>query len=153
MKKILLLNLVLVSVLGFISCGDDDNDTTKPVIEVISPSNGTTFAPGDIIKVEANFSDNESLASCKINIHYGGDGHTHTKSISSDDSVGKEFTYNRTIDTIVGKKDANIILDIDIPLLIDEKPIKEGKYHLGVLCFDSSGNENHQYVDIIVGEE
>ena len=153
MKKALFFSTLFVGLI-FLSCGDDDGDTTKPLIEVTSPASGSEYLVGETITVTADLSDNEALGSCKVHIHYG-EGHSHSNDLRAEISVEeeKEFVYQVVIDTISHKKEAKITANIIIPETIDGKPVKKGTYHLGVSCFDLVGNENHHYTDIIIAEE
>jgi len=144
MKKKLFyyLSSLLVSALILSSCSDDDNDTQKPIIGITNPVKGAEVYIGEILTVTADLSDNEELSEYKIDIHYNGDGHSHSKATEA-----TEFRYNKDFQDAKGKKSAKVEVKIDIPI-----DIKTGNYHLGIICFDKSGNENHQYIDIVITE-
>src|SRR5690606_27842042 len=79
MKKIINLSLAIVSLFVITSCSDDDTtvDTTKPSIQIISPTDHQEIAPGSVLNFKANLTDNVGLSSYKIEIHSAEDGHEH----------------------------------------------------------------------------
>jgi hypothetical protein len=58
MKKYLFLGFIVVS--GF-ACSKESGDNVKPVITVTSPGANEQFAPGTVVKVIANISDDHEL--------------------------------------------------------------------------------------------
>jgi hypothetical protein len=137
--KFLIICLTAIFSVAFASC-KEDGDTTKPVINLIEPEDGDVLKIGGELGVhfDAEFSDNEMLASYKVNIHPDFDGHTHTK-----DATTVDFEFERTWD-ISGKKNADVHHhEIKIP-----ENATPGDYHLMVYCLDAAGNESHVTVDI-----
>ncbi|MCD8079437.1 MAG: DUF4625 domain-containing protein [Bacteroides sp.] len=88
--------IVFLSSFSFLLCAvaacdsENDGDTTRPVIRIIAPAEDAYLLIGDEegVLFEAEFSDDIQLASYKIDIHYAGDGHTHTR---HGDGGGKNF--------------------------------------------------------------
>jgi len=139
MKKIALLSFAVIST--FTSCSDDDNntslDTEKPIIVINSPSANQVLHTGEEIHIEATFTDNVALASYKVDIHFGGDGHEH-KALQHDHA---EWRYQTTGD-LSGESD-EIHLHLNIP-----ENAEEGTYHLGVYAIDRAGNENVSWITL-----
>lgn len=140
MKKSALLSFLFISTFTIVSCSDDDVvlDTEKPQIIINEPTAGQTFDAGEEMHLEASFTDNVELASYKIDIHFGGDGHEH-KAFHDHDHV--EWKY-QTTGTLSGKSD-EVHLHVDIP-----ENAEEGPYHIGVFAIDKAGNENVSWVTV-----
>ncbi|MDR3218054.1 MAG: DUF4625 domain-containing protein [Dysgonamonadaceae bacterium] len=118
----------------------EDSDTTKPVINLIEPAEGDALQIGgeNGVHFEVEFSDNEMLASYKVNIHSNFDGHTHAR--ASGASVDYEFEKSWSI----SGKNADIYHhEITIP-----ENATPGDYHLMVYCTDAAGNESHIAVNV-----
>ena len=127
-------------------------DTQKPDINLIEPNDEDHFSPGDTINFECQFEDNEALKSYKIEIHFNADGHTHKSSMKEPPEV--LWQYKKTWDFDQGVK--NILIkhrEFIIPETIDGLPLAEGDYHLGIYVTDVSGNENHLFINIEIGQE
>lgn len=139
--------LLIFSLTLFLSCSDDD--TKKPIIEVVTPTDGDHFHPGETISVRINFSDNEELASYKIEIHFNNDRHNHKNGSTTD----TPFQYTTTGNFEKGLNRFELVHDIDIPALINELPVKNGEYHLGVYCIDKAGNQREVFVEIEIEQE
>jgi hypothetical protein len=109
-------------------------------------------AEGDALQIggehgvhfEAEFSDNESLTSYKVNIHPNFDGHGHT--YSSDEEV-VEFEYEKSWE-LSGRNASIHHHEITIP-----ENAKPGAYHLMVYCTDAAGNEAHIAVNITLSHD
>lgn len=140
MKKSALLSFLFISTFTIVSCSDDDVvlDTEKPQIIINEPTAGQTFDVGEEMHLNASVTDNVELASYKIDIHFGGDGHEH-KALRDDDHV--EWKY-QTTGTLSGKSD-EVHLHVDIP-----ENAEEGPYHIGVFAIDKAGNENVSWVTV-----
>ena len=65
------------SAFAFLACEKVDVDNEKPVITVRTPAEDEAVTPGSAIHFEVLFSDNEALASYKVDIHGAFDGHEH----------------------------------------------------------------------------
>lgn len=141
MRKILFGTLLFAAVsFGLASCSDDDNDNEKPVISDFEPEEGDLLQIGEAIHLEMDLSDNEKLASYKVDIHNNFDNHTHSTKASAEDSVA--FSYSKVFTDIAGQKNAHVHHhDIVIPTELNGKPIRTGKYHFVVYCIDEAGNE------------
>lgn len=154
MKTKAILAALLVSA-AFVACDKDDaGDTTKPVINLISPAEGEAIAAdGEGMHFEMELSDNVALASYKVEIHNNFDGHDHSTSDSkADDETSDEtvdFTYNNTWDDIAGQLNATIHHhEIVIPT-----NATHGDYHFMVYCVDAAGNESYVVANVVIGED
>jgi hypothetical protein len=136
--------LTAILFLAFVSC-KEDSDTEKPVINLIEPEEDDILHIGDDVHFEVEFSDNEMLASYKVDIHPNFDGHTHA--VTKGDDEPEDFTFQRTW-TISGKNAAVHHHDIVIP-----ENATPGLYHLMVYCTDAAGNESHIAVDVELSHE
>lgn len=75
--------LLLAALTAFTSCEKEFNDNEKPVIVLTAPAEDEAVLPGSDIHFEVTFSDNEALASYKVNIHGAFDGHGHSTSATT----------------------------------------------------------------------
>ncbi len=127
-----------------LSC-EADGDTTKPVINLESPAEGATLgADGEGIHFEMELSDNEGLASYKVEIHNNFDGHDHD---SKSETV--DFAYNNTWTDIAGQLNATIHHhEIVIP-----EDATHGDYHFIVYCVDVAGNESYVVRNVVIDAE
>lgn len=125
---------------------DNDGDTTAPTINLIAPAEGATLKIGDAhgVHFDMEVSDNEGLASYKVEIHNNFDGHTHTRA----EDATTPFAFNRSWD-LEGVKNKKIHHhEIIIP-----ENATPGNYHLMVFCSDTSGNEAYVARNIILSNE
>ena len=145
MKKIALLS---IAALSFVACSSDDNslDQEKPMVNIILPTEHQEYEPGDNINIQALLTDNESLASYKIEIHSAADGHTHTHSISSLDNDHVEFHHES--DYEISETSYEVNQTIPIP-----ENAEETHYHVGIFVLDSAGNQSQQFIEIFIGHE
>lgn len=153
MKKINLIYALSLTAILFTSCSDDDGngvDTTKPVIVLNEPGDHEEFLPGGEIHFDADFSDNTELGSYKIEIHDATDGHSHERAANEE---GVAWAYDEAQEFEAGQMNQNVISHIDIPILINGEPIKEGHYHLGVYCTDKAGNQSQVFIEVVIGED
>lgn len=137
-------NIYLLSILSivlclFSSCSDsDDNDTTKPTINLVYPTEGAVLKIGADIHFDAVFEDNEALASYKVDIHNNFNDHGHQSVLSARNET-VAFTFNKSWSDIKGQKQAKVHHhEIVIP-----ENATPGKYHLMVYCLDAEGNESY----------
>lgn len=139
MKKLINLSLVAIS-LFFVACNNDDAviDTEKPVVIINSPTANEEIDAGVKLPIDAHFTDNVELATYKVEIHFGGDGHEH-KTLNNEHEDHIEWNY-QTTGTLNGQADT-IQLQIDVPEIA-----KEGFYHLGVHAIDKAGNANVSWI-------
>jgi hypothetical protein len=159
MKPLMFFITILPIVL--MSCGKDNVDTTKPVIELIQPTAEASFHPGDTIQFECVFSDNVELQSYNIKIHSAADEHEHLSVPEFKKSVlieeqGHEWSYEKSRVFEKGLKEIRvqhieIIIPEAIQVGLDEEPILPGHYHFGVFCIDGAGNESFVFVEIEIG--
>ncbi|MDR1335652.1 MAG: DUF4625 domain-containing protein [Tannerella sp.] len=124
----------------------EDSDTARPVILLTEPAEGEVLQIGNEhgVHFEAEFSDNEMLASYKVNIHPDFDGHTHTRA-ASEETVDFEFDKSWSLS---GKNAAIHHHEIMIP-----ENATPGAYHLMVYCTDASGNESYITVNVELSHE
>ena len=146
MKKLASLSFAIISLIGVSSCSDDDAvvDTTKPTIEIISPTDHQEVEPGSVFTVKANLADNVGLASYKIEIHSAEDGHEHKAKQLDDEHYEYAFTGE------VPNKATTYALEhaINIPGSAPEE-----HYHVGITVLDVNGNQNQQFVEIFIGHD
>lgn len=149
MKKIALYTLVFSSMfLG--SCSSDDSvDTEKPVIVLEEPGNDDGFKPGTEMHVEGIMTDNDGLASYKIEIHSAEDGHSHNHART----VDNYFHYEETFTLADNPKVYNFHHHIAIPSIQNGMPLTPGHYHLGIFALDKSGNQAQVFVEIYIGDD
>ncbi|MDR1456110.1 MAG: DUF4625 domain-containing protein [Tannerella sp.] len=121
----------------------EDSDTTKPEILVEEPADGEILHIGDEsgVHFEAEFLDNEMLASYKVNIHPNFDDHSHTRAETVDFEFDKSWS-------ISGKNAAVHHHEISIP-----ENATPGAYHLMVYCTDAAGNESHVAIQVELSHE
>lgn len=138
--------LVMVMSL-FTACSDSDNplsDTTKPVIDLNSPTEGQVLAIGSEhgVHFEMELSDDVMLKSYKIEIHNDFDHHSHDTRATG---TTVDFTFNRSYD--VSEQRTAHIHHHDIVIPANATP---GDYHLMVYCTDAAGNEAHVARNIVL---
>lgn len=137
MKK---MSLLLALPLMMVACSSDDAaDTNKPTITIAEPTALQKIGLGTNMHLHAVLTDNKELASYKIEIHSAEDGHEHRSTV-------EEFHYE-FIQTIGGTTHT-IDREIAIPT-----NITQGHYHIGVFVLDKAGNQNQQFVEVILGED
>ena len=146
MKKLASLSFAIISLIGISSCSDDDAvvDTTKPTIEIISPTDHQEVEPGSVFTVKANLTDNVGLASYKIEIHSAEDGHEH----KSKQLIAEDFADS--IDVEIANKPTTYTLEHAITIPAD---VAEEHYHVGITVLDVNGNQNQQFVEIFIGHD
>ena len=129
--------IAITSLAGFSSCDkENDGDTTPPIIELIDPKEGSvlTFDGEHGIHFEMKLSDNDMLASYKVEIHSNFNNHSHDLRTVATEA----FFYNKTWD-VSGLRNTSIHHhEIVVPL-----STTPGKYHLLVHCTDVSGNQSN----------
>jgi hypothetical protein len=130
------------------SCTDDNpeaKDTTSPSIQVVNPSENSTFARGGAIHFEAIFEDETELATYNITIHENDDAHSHARRAAS------AFSFDRSFN-ISGKR-AVVNQTIDIPA-----DAETGAYHFIIKAIDKAGNATSfsdgstKEIDILIAE-
>jgi hypothetical protein len=135
----------------FSSCDkDDNNDTTKPVINLVEPEEGATLKIGDDngVHFDLELSDDVMLKSYKVDIHPNFDGHAHSPSLKATTETTVDFMFNKSWD-VPDQKNADIHHhEIKIPA--NATP---GDYHLMVYCTDAAGNEAYIARNIILSTE
>lgn len=150
MKRKVFYMLLILAPIGFLACNSDDKDTEKPVIADVEPENGDTLVIGREMHFEAELSDNEKLASYKVEIHHNfGDGHGH-KSAIEDPADSIKFSYSNEFYDIKGLRNTPVHKHIDIPAQVDGKSVREGKYHFIIYCLDEAGNMQVLARDVVL---
>ncbi|MDR1525864.1 MAG: DUF4625 domain-containing protein, partial [Tannerella sp.] len=99
MKSKILFFIALTAALSFTMNGcKEESDTTKPVIRLIEPAEGDVLQIGDEhgVHFEVEFSDNEMLASYKVNFHPNFDGHGHTETRAGETAETVDFEYDKS---------------------------------------------------------
>lgn len=146
MKKLASLSFAIISLIVVSSCSNDDAvvDTTKPTIEIISPTDHQEVEPGSVFTVKANLTDNVGLASYKIEIHSAEDGHEH----KSKQLLAEDFEYSFVGE--IANKPTAYTLDHAITIPAD---VAEEHYHVGITVLDVNGNQNQQFVEIYIGHD
>lgn len=143
MKKIIKLSYAFIGLLIISSCTSDDViDTTKPIIEIVSPTNDEAFAPESILNVDANLSDNVGLASYKIEVHPAEDGHEH----KANQFTTEDFEYTFVGESLNNAATYKIKHSINIPTNVTQE-----HYHVGITVIDTNGNQNQQFVEVFLG--
>lgn len=139
--------LAILTIFTLLTSCKKEGDTTKPVIDLISPAEGAVLGTGDDVHFEMELSDDIELASYKVDIHNNFDGHEHSK--SSDDSETTDFSYNNTWSDISGLRNTTVHHhEIVIP-----EDATHGDYHFVVYCADAAGNESYVVVNVTIEDE
>ncbi len=146
MKKLASLSFAIISLIGISSCSDDDAvvDTTKPTIEIITPTDHQEVEPGSVFSVKANLVDNVGLASYKIEIHSADDGHEHKAKQLQEEHFEYSFVGE------IANKPTAYTLERAITIPADAA---EEHYHVGITVLDVNGNQNQQFVEIFIGHD
>jgi len=148
MKKIISLTFAIITFLSITSCSDDDTvaDTTKPTVNIITPTDHQEVAPGTTLNFKAALADNVGLKSYKIEIHSADDGHEHKNKVVK--TAEENFEYSIVKEVSNEAKDFEVNQEIDIPA-----NVTEAHYHVGIIVIDVNGNQNQQFVEIFIGHE
>lgn len=152
--------LLFLSLLGGIvltSCGDDGNkDKERPVIKIITPESNAIVVVGTDLIFKANFSDNEALASYKIDIHINEGSHNHSMKLPKAANIVETTPFSYTKSAGLSGKTVTVEEKISIPFKVldtsdnKEKPVKGGTYHLVVYLLDQAGNESIVIQDFVI---
>ncbi len=154
MKKFVYASAVLSSVLTGISCDNNDNttpttiiDTEKPEIVINTPTAHQVIEPGTQLSINALLTDNNALASYKIEIHSAEDGHEHRQPFT-ETTTPVEFHFEQVYQLSNSSKEAIISHNITIPT-----NAKQEHYHVGIFVIDKAGNQNQKFIEVYIGEE
>lgn len=131
--------LAFVSIVAVSCSSDEDIDTIKPEITIITPTDHQEVEPGTPLSFKANLKDNVGLASYKIEIHSAEDGHQHRNEEIA-------FSYE-TVGSLSGTMQ---LLEKDIPVPAN---VLDGHYHVGIFVIDTAGNQNQQFIEVFIGED
>lgn len=131
-----------------LSCGHDDHDTEKPVIDLspewVFPGNCDTLYLDETFRLRMRFSDNQELGSWSMEIHHNFDQHAHTTEIGTCPMDAKKLAVNplgviRDFTIPAGSKE----YDTDVELKLDDSGqaglYDTGDYHLVVRLTDKTG--------------
>lgn len=146
--------LIVFSVSMFISCSNDETgDTTSPAINLIAPTEGAILKIGSDVHFDLELSDNEMLASYKVEIHNNFDGHQHNRSMSAHGSAvnedGTEPFFFQKVWDVSGQKNTKIHHH---EIIISENATP-GAYHLMIYCTDAAGNESYVARNIMLSHD
>ena len=155
--------LVSATTLGFISCGDDDDekDMTYPVISTegitANPIDCQVYQRGSVIPFHYLFTDDTELGAYNIEIHTNADHHTHsTSSVECEEDeheheheheAVKPWVFNQDFQIPAGQRSFEARLDIQIPADIDP-----GDYHFMLRLTDRAGWQQLRAVAIKITE-
>ena len=145
----IIISLLVMATSVFTACSDSDNplnDTTKPVIDLKSPTEGQTLAIGSEhgVHFEMDLSDDVMLKSYKIEIHSNFDHHSHDTRAAE---TTVDFAFNRAFD--VSEQKTAHIHHHDILIPANATP---GDYHLMVYCTDAAGKPGrHALYRLLLG--
>lgn len=123
MKKLLLLVLTL-GMFSFYSCSDDNG----PELEITAPANGTVFAPGDVITIDATVTDDMAVSSVVLE--------------GQDDLV---FSESVDLSTVSDLSNINLSLGITLP-----QDIAVGDYTIEITATDNDGNTDSEDFEFTV---
>ena len=133
MKKVPVFTCILIVAFSFINCKKDSTDTT-PVdvagnIDITTPVMGTIYDNGIVLKTEGGMSDNNGLASAKVEIRNKTTGTILFQQTTSTGNVTLyHFLWNWTVTgmtslitatvkvTAIDKLSNQIIKEVDITL-------------------------------------
>ncbi len=150
MNKItnIFLVFLFINIVYLVSCAKEnpeEADILKPSISIVEPTENKVLYAGDAINLKVEFEDDTELKSYKIDISSNFDARKPTN--TNQDSTSWLFEKTWTFDK--GFVNANINhQEIQIPLLIENKNISQGKYNFTVTCTDLAGNEAVQTLAI-----
>ena len=155
--------LVSATTLGFISCGDDDDekDMTYPVISAegitANPIDCQVYQRGSVIPFHYLFTDDTELGAYNIEIHTNADHHTHsTSSVECEEDeheheheheAVKPWVFNQDFQIPAGQRSFEARHDIQIPADIDP-----GDYHFMLRLTDRAGWQQLRAVAIKITE-
>lgn len=157
MKNYLKILIALLTVTAFTACSDDDDslDSEKPVIMLNDPEEGEVFAIGEDLHFDIELTDNQGLASYKVDIHNNFDGHTHStlpnngiNPINKQEADEEPWSFNQTFQITGNPRTFDAHEHIQIP-----EGVAEGEYHLGIIVVDAAGNQEQAFVEIVLGHE
>ncbi|WP_338395908.1 DUF4625 domain-containing protein [Fulvitalea axinellae] len=111
------------------------------------------------MNLKAKFTDNKGLASYKVDIHYAGDGHSHSHSLVQNTinlrqySEGHEDPYNLNKVVQISGTTHNLDWKKDKIEIMIPAEVKHGEYHLHISVLDKSGNIAEHVSQILIEEE
>ena len=137
---------ILCATLPLLACGDNDGDTTPPIIHLIAPAEGDTLLIGSKVHFDMELFDNEMLSSYKVEIHNNFDGHTHHRTHGNE--AGIPYSFQKVWD-VSGKRNTKIHHH-EIEIWSNAHP---GRYHLMIYCSDIAGNEAYVARNIVLSHD
>lgn len=155
MKKKLFLGAMLLlsaNLLFFSSCGDEDHDMEKPVIDMNTvsafPQTCDIVYRGESFTFKALFSDNRELGNYNIEIHNNFDHHSHSTDnveceLDEKKKPVKPFIYNKDFNIPSGSVSYAAENSIFVPEDADT-----GDYHFMIRLTDKSGWQQLKAVSI-----
>lgn len=119
------------------------SDTTKPVIIVVDPTAGKTYAygtSGTPLHLQMDLSDNAELKSYRVVIN---------KSLKGVETADWAFSQTWTISA--GKKSLAVNhSEISVPSTVTGKQTTTGNYDMTIFCTDVSGNEASVTLSVVL---
>ncbi len=124
--------LFLFFVLFFVACKEDEPVVPAPVISglEVGSNNSKTVQRGKDLHLEAQLTAEGTLASVKVNIH---------------PKSGAGWTFSKDIAELVGKKNGEIHMHIDIPATT-----APGEYHVDIEVKDQNGRVTEAESDLSI---
>jgi hypothetical protein len=118
-------------------------DTTKPVIIVVDPAAGKTYAygsTGTTLHLQMDLSDNTELKSYRVVIN---------KSLKGLETA--DWAFSQTWNISAGKKTLAVNhSEISIPAIVTGKQTTTGNYDMTIFCTDVAGNEASVVLPIVL---
>jgi len=142
--KILFSIVLLFSVVSFSFASSAEEDTTKPVINLMAPADGAMVRIGADVHFDMELTDDQMLASYRVEIHDNYNNHDHADGPAT--PVGRQVVFDQTWD-ISGQKTVRL----HHHQIIIPATAKVGPYHFVVYCTDKAGNESTIVRDIDLG--
>jgi len=142
--KIFLSIVLLFSVVSFSFASSGEEDTVKPVINLMAPADGSMVRIGADVHFDMELTDDQMLASYRVEIHDNYNNHDHAD--GPETPQGRRVVFDRTWD-ISGQK----TIRLHHHQIIIPATSKVGPYHFVVYCTDAAGNESSVVRDIELG--
>ena len=120
-------------------------DTTKPVIIVVDPTAGKTYAygtTGTTLHLQMDLSDNAELKAYRVVIN---------KSLKGLETA--DWAFSQTWNIAAGKKTLAVNhSEISIPSTVTGKQTTTGNYDMTIFCTDVAGNEASVTLSIVLAK-
>ncbi|MFN4233196.1 MAG: DUF4625 domain-containing protein [Bacteroidia bacterium] len=133
-KQRLILNIAcLIVIMALVSCKLEKHDTTKPIINILSPSviEVSNFYSGEEISAELYFKDNKALSQYKVFV-----SNEFERLILPDVNNSTAKLFSKVYVKNISGNEVNE----SVRIKLDENSIS-GKYKMTIDCVDESGNQ------------